>query len=1836
MSSLDTLISQSSPSGGKVVGPSTGPTPAPSYGPTTNLDSLLKASAPSPVAKANPLTPVIKPTVAPAPVPVIPPTPVAKPSVLSNVSTKVANAIDRPDPSTLGTDVTKNTLKYLPSAIVESLPFGLGAAFKQIHDMEEQDPETAQYIDNSAKGLLSKVPGAALDQAKGFIKAPIQGATDVAGLIKAPFAKGNGGIKFNIPGLGEVSNAQYKTAARVANGEDPVQVALEEGSGSILDTLFFASLASKPFQGRPTTTASTEIPASRYNIPEDVIDANGPKSFRLYEPKTSAQLLPPEFIDKVQQNGANLGENFDPKLPTYFKMTFDPANGGTFRGDVVQIRPSYFNTIKNYFGTTSDPSYQYVVKDIGNSGHDLDRAIEAGDMPVDKVYADSSGKLQPAYAEHVVSDLAGKLDQYKPGIGAEFKKTVDLTNPTPTSLDAQAKAFLDKNVLGRGDINTIPVPTPAQIAAAPAKDVTVVNSKVVKGPAIQNAINTTPALKGKSPTIPLDLDNLINNSKTSSAGADNAPAVHPLDTLAVQSKTPAPNASNAPAPVATPESVAIPSSKPALPIASNVSRETIPAELQPLADNAIKLGLSKADFLAQFEAGLNDQNLTKRETVQNISKILTQNGFTPASFYDKVSSGPSAGEAVSPAKPALPTKKKKTTDLDALQRANPVLFRRAQKAENVEQFIDAVVTGDKTTRANVSVPVLTEFFNKVAEGKAALSEEIRNSIPKGEKPLRKDFATEAEYQKAFKEHVAPMEAVIKKLEKTKEKSFSEVQKEANESTEKAMTKGTENKYWREVIKPKLDKGEAVVVGADDLKDYFDKDYDLKNHARYSKAANELFKRAVDESPSDTVKFTVGGTGSGKSDFLVPDAKANFNGVIYDSTGYKYEEGLKNQIDYAESKGKKVEIYAVIPDLAKSRAYTHLREARGEHPVTEAAFIRTHVGAIETMIKAIKDGQNVYVLDTRGDFTPEDIANDKVQFIHNPLAMLEKLEYNETHVKESIKNITAESSKEIVSGRKGGVENLPKENGPAKSQVEIPSVSHIKTPEPLPTKESSITLKAELIPGVSEFVKQDVIPAAKGTAEGVKAVYDQLATLFNPVGRAPTEGTDIIMKHKGTFEKEIFRMEQATKDIKKMWDKQPEPARFDFMSKVEGGAPAPKGFEALADMYRKRLDNAHVAISKYKDVPFIENFFPHFWEKPESITSKEIAKMMAKRPFQGTRSFLKQRVFATIKDGVDLGYKPVSTNPEELVQLYEANVKKFIMAQEIKADMIEKGLWKFVRSGASAPEDFARIDDNIARVYFPQELPGGKTTVVPSGEYWAQKDIARMLNNYLSKDRIMDTALGKGLMNFKNTLNAFQLGFSAFHFTMETIDSIVQKASIGLSQIAQGKVLRGLGNIITSPTAPVQYFKDGQKFYNGDPTLAKIEDALFTGGASLRARQYYKNTTLDTFFKNIREGNYIGALIRGPMAAVEATMRPLFSYYIPRLKVGAFRQLYSEELLRNAKRIADGTLTQEKVARDVWNNIENRMGELNYDNLFWHRNLKAGMMLSFRAVGWNLGTVREIGGGLLQDPFEQFKSKQGREDFKKYGYNFTPKMQYTLALFTMMATFGAIYQYLHTGKKPQGIKDLFYPRNGTKTASGDDGRVEFPSYLKDLYQVSHSPIKTVGNKLAPELSALIDVITNKDYYGDYIRNPNDNLSKQAKQLATFLGTQFLPFTVQNIQQQMKGKSGIEQNIESFLGIINAPSDVVKSEYEKQLLNLYLEQRGESGPKTPEQKAIQDAKTSAREAIQKGDYSELQDLVNKGIITPRGMRTFIINAQKTSAGRMYTQLSGSRKAQLPPAK
>lgn len=250
-----------------------------------------------------------------------------------------------------------------------------------------------------------------------------------------------------------------------------------------------------------------------------------------------------------------------------------------------------------------------------------------------------------------------------------------------------------------------------------------------------------------------------------------------------------------------------------------------------------------------------------------------------------------------------------------------------------------------------------------------------------------------------------------------------------------------DKYYNEVLKPKMEKGESLVIGADDLKYHFGKDFNPENHSMYSKATNELYERLIKEVKNPMVHFSVGGTGSGKSDFIIKDLSENFDGIIYDSTGWNYE-GITKQIQFAYDNGKSVELYGIIPDIQKARAYTFKREAEGNHPVSEDSFIRTHVGAVDTMIKLIDDGADVYTLDTRGKTKQEILQHD---YKLNQIDTLKGLGYNEEYVKEQTQKVTGSNYQEIISGGKESSQGISRENWSAE-QI---------TPDNIPERVSTI-------------------------------------------------------------------------------------------------------------------------------------------------------------------------------------------------------------------------------------------------------------------------------------------------------------------------------------------------------------------------------------------------------------------------------------------------------------------------------------------------------------------------------------------------------------------------------------------------------------------------------------------------------------------------------------------------------------------------------------------------------------------------------------------------------------
>lgn len=450
------------------------------------LDEFLKKAAPKTVTENNVTVPVRKPITsiddfltqskpalgyrAPEPTPEVQaPTPPPKKSFLN----RAMSIGEVPDQSELGTDVNKNFRKFLPSSFAESLPFGVGSIVKFAHE----DPEAVANVgfEDVLKGIV--------ETSKGTFKGLATAGANFAGVP----------LKFNIPGLGEVTNRQFNSAQRIAAGENQAQVLLEEGSGAIFDTLFIVGLASEVMAPRHVTVGKMEAPK------DSGIKVNeGPKSFRLYEEPVATQPLSNEVIQKMStEQGVKLTSKYNPELPSYFKLT-GKANGKIV-GEVVQVKPSYFNVLKSAFNTTKDPAYTYTLESLKSSGHDYDGAIKSGDIPREKVM-NPDGTLVPQQVEHTVSDLAIKLNKFRPGIGDTFKNSVDISKPTADNLVGQATAILNKSLNTGGPFP--PVLTKAQIESIPKSETHVLATKEVtpdiKGEKVQKVKQILPNIEANA------------------------------------------------------------------------------------------------------------------------------------------------------------------------------------------------------------------------------------------------------------------------------------------------------------------------------------------------------------------------------------------------------------------------------------------------------------------------------------------------------------------------------------------------------------------------------------------------------------------------------------------------------------------------------------------------------------------------------------------------------------------------------------------------------------------------------------------------------------------------------------------------------------------------------------------------------------------------------------------------------------------------------------------------------------------------------------------------------------------------------------------------------------------------------------------------------------------------------------------------------------------------------------------------------------------------------------------------------------------------------------------
>jgi hypothetical protein len=757
-------------------------------------------------------------------------------------------------------------------------------------------------------------------------------------------------------------------------------------------------------------------------------------------------------------------------------------------------------------------------------------------------------------------------------------------------------------------------------------------------------------------------------------------------------------------------------------------------------------------------------------------------------------------------------------------------------------------------------------------------------------------------------------------------------------------------------------------------------------------------------------------------------------------------------------------------------------------------------------------------------------------------------------------------------------------------------------------------------------------------------------------------------------------EEALKSLEqysKQFDLLSIPDRYEFIDAMEGGKATRPDLQPAADAIRKLLDGWRenirgLGVGALDN--FIENYFPHIWQRDDKA-KKIFGQIFGRRPLKGPASFLKERTIPTTREGLDAGLVPISSNPLVLAFAKLREMMRFYTGVKLMQRFKDEGLAKFLPASKLRPDDWAEINDAVGRVRQWSEAEQG---FIERGKYIMPTDAARVINNHLSASALRNFLPAQIFRVMSNATNALQLGFSAFHLGFTTLDAIISKNALSIERLAHGEPLKAaqalLEGILGGPVWNIRRGSQLLKAYSNlggaTPQMRRIVEGLMAAGGRIKMDNYFQAAQGLSPFKGVGFATLasdIKAALTKPRGEVDSITKVLTSFpqqyaqrlwrdlqevwrleplkiapimsaleiagrmtrastsiimehIVPLQKLGVFSDLAADHIRRNP---LEDPVAFADAMQKIWNSVDNRLGEMVYDNVFWNRTFKDVNHMMVRAVGWNLGTIRELGGAPIDviklldymargAPAELnapplSRTSQARLDYEaqksklhriaeKVGH----KIPYALALIATTMVLGAALTYLFTGKGPEEIKDYFFPWTGRKTKYGTKERISMPSYTKDLYEYATQPMTTIINKANPIFGIAHSIYANEDFFGNAVRNPDHSWERQTWESILYGARQVQPFSLQGTKQFVGAgemdATGKVLSTMPYVGFGPAPARVTSPE---QMERYQLRET--------EKSYIRGLNRRLKVAIQKGDEKEaasLRDEIRESKVHEKG--------------------------------
>jgi len=702
------------------------------------------------------------------------------------------------------------------------------------------------------------------------------------------------------------------------------------------------------------------------------------------------------------------------------------------------------------------------------------------------------------------------------------------------------------------------------------------------------------------------------------------------------------------------------------------------------------------------------------------------------------------------------------------------------------------------------------------------------------------------------------------------------------------------------------------------------------------------------------------------------------------------------------------------------------------------------------------------------------------------------------------------------------------------------------------------------------------------------------------------------------------------EFRKHFDKTDPRANFEAVDDWETGRQVrdPTFREFLSRMnsgFSERIERLH-ELDPNALRNLITHYFPHIYKDP-AHAGAVLSDLLQRRSLAGDKSFLKQREWPTLREAMQSGLEPVSSNPVDLALLKYAAMDKYVGMLELKKELDDRGWLVKLGSNDSPPFGFKRVAD-----------PAFNGSAIP-------ETLARDVTNYLDPG-FSKFAAWRTLRGIQNFMVAADLGFSGFHAVFTSTDNVVmhldvaaRRAAIGDSRGAAATLVKALTSVATSPFEGHKLNQQWRGIREADANTAAILDALERGGARWKMSTTEYQNAIPKMARLFRQmmGTGIGPQIKGrtpaqivvgaarlPVTALQAAAETgsylIHHVLVPNQKMAARALLFKYELDRRAQDLGKqrgdyaGILDAmhpdvvRQLAAQVNDVVDYRLGQMAYDNRFWNRTVQDVAQAAVMAPGWQYGMLQTVlgAGKAVKDlvkpqRFAAPLDKAGTVTDAHMG-RVGSNLSYFLTLALTLGGGMAALQYLLTGKGPDSIKDYFFPKTGRKNDDDSDERLQLPNYWVDHYKLTTEPARTAENKIHPLWKMLWEIGHNKDYFGTQIRDPNAPAWDQALEVGAYMAHKFVPITVGNMQKGVQRSESTPQQVGHFFGVNNAPAGVARSEFQN-----FVMQGGSKGwgsyTRTPDEAQRRQTARSASAAIRRGDEPDFGDLAPKDIASAR---------------------------------